>query len=162
MLDFSMNLLPIHPTLEANEAFANDPNVQENLPLSVGYYEKIGYNPPWICYYVEKEAKVVGACAFKGKPDNGRVEIAYETFPPFQNQGIGSRVCSMLTELALKTDPTVKVTARTLREDNYSTRILSKNGFLKTSDEVDEDGTEVWEWEYQMSGGQHRIGRLIA
>lgn len=141
-----MKLLTIQPTLEANAAFANDPNVKENLPLSVGYYGVIGFNPPWICYYAERDGVLVGACAFKGAPKDNRVEIAYETFPPFQNQGIANEMCRLMIEMAKRTDAGVQITARTLREDNYSTRILKKNGFVKTSDEVDEDGTHVWEW----------------
>ena len=146
-----MKLLPIQQTLEANSAFANDPIVKENLPLSVGYYEVIGFNPPWICYYAQKKGKLVGACAFKGAPKKGKVEIAYETFKPFQNQGIGSDLCTAMVELAQKTDSSIRIMARTLREENFSTRILAKNGFVKISDEFDKDGTEVWEWEYRMS-----------
>lgn len=141
-----MNLHPIQPTLEANAAFASDPNVKENLPLTIGYYDVIGFNPPWVCYYAEVDGKLMGSCAFKGAPKDNRVEIAYETFPPFQNRGIANEMCRMMVEMALQTDPKVQVTARTLREDNYSTRILKKNGFLKVGDEMDEDGTPVWEW----------------
>jgi RimJ/RimL family protein N-acetyltransferase len=72
---------------------------------------------------------LVGSAAFKGKPKEGRVEIAYGVFPHYQNQGIGTEICGQLVLLALETDPTVIVTARTLPEENYSTRILRKNNF---------------------------------
>ena len=85
---------------------------------------------------------------FKGRPVDGRVEIAYGTFPSFQHKGIGAMICRELVMLTLRTDPTVKITARTLMEENHSTKILRKNGFLWQGVVVDPDDGEVWEWEY--------------
>jgi RimJ/RimL family protein N-acetyltransferase len=78
----------------------------------------------------------------------GRVEIAYGTFPAFQHQGIGARICKELVSLARRTDPEVKITARTLMEENHSTKILRKNGFVWRGVVLDPDDGDVWEWEY--------------
>lgn len=141
-----MELVPIQSTLAENAIFISNPFTKRNLPLSVAYYDVIGFNPPWISYYAMQGTLPVGVCAFKGAPKNNRVEIAYETFYHFRKQGVATEMCRMLIELAKETDPTVQITARTLRKNNPSTRILTKNGFVKTSDEVDDDGTPVWEW----------------
>lgn len=144
-----MKLLPIQPTLEQNQQFADDPFCRENLQMSVEYYKTIGFNPPWICYYAEKNGQLVGNAAFKGQPVNGRVEIAYGTFQNFRNRGIGKEICKTLVDLSLQTDPSVRVTARTLPEKNHSTRILQANSFKYMGVVNDPDDGDVWEWEYQ-------------
>lgn len=144
-----MTLLPIFPTLAGNTRFATHPDCQESLSQTLGYYQVIGFNQPWICYYAEKDGALVGTCAFKGAPQNGRVEIAYATFPPFQRQGVATAMCRELVQLAQQADPTVLVTARTLPERSYSTSVLEKNGFVLAGPIEDpEDGT-VWEWVFK-------------
>jgi RimJ/RimL family protein N-acetyltransferase len=91
----------------------------------------------------------VAAAAFKGQPVDNKVEIAYGTFPKHQNKGIGTKIADTLVRLALKTDPAVRVTAQTLMEENYSTKILRKNNFVCIGTAIDEDEGEVWQWEYR-------------
>lgn len=145
MLEF----LPVKERLEENEEFVIHPDCQDSIFMTIEYYKSIGFSPPWIGYYVADNGVLVGVAAFKGRPKFGRVEIAYGTFPKFQNQGIGARICRQLVALGLQTDPSVKITARTLPEENYSTRILRKNGFAFLGKVWDEDDGNVWEWEFQ-------------
>ena len=119
--------------------------------MCINFYKRAGFNPPWICYYVEQDGQLVAAAAFKGKPVDNKVEIAYGTFPAYQNKGIGTKIAETLVKLALETDPSVRVTAQTLKEENYSTKILRKNNFAIIGTAMDEDEGEVWEWEYQKS-----------
>jgi ribosomal-protein-alanine N-acetyltransferase len=144
-----MKLLPIKKSLEENKIFTDHPDCQESIFMSVEFYNKVGYEIPWICYYAEKDGQLVGSAAFKGKPVNGRVEIAYGTFPKFQNQGIGSEICQTLVNLARETDISVTITARTLPEHNYSTKILQRNGFELSGPVIDPEDGEVWEWVYK-------------
>ena len=146
-----MILLPIRQTLSENAQFLNHPDCEPGLSMTIEFFDKIGYNPPWIGYYAQLNGNLVGGCAFKGKPKNGRVEIAYGTFPQYQHQGVGAEMCKQLLQLALKTDPAVTVTARTLPEESYSTRILRKNGFVHLGTIWDDDDGDVWEWEYVLS-----------
>lgn len=143
-----MNLLPIHQKLEDNTEFMHLPEDVSYLSMSVSYFEKIGYNPPWIGYFAEKDGQLVANGAFKGQPVDGKVEIAYGTFEPFQRQGIGTEVCRQLVLLARQTDPTVRITARTLPQPNFSTRILEKNNFRLLGTVDDPEDGEVWEWEW--------------
>lgn len=116
--------------------------------MSIDFYNKIGYSPPWIGYYVEVDGQLVGSVGFKGAPKDGRVEIAYTTFKNFRGKGHGTQMCKLLVDLALKTDSSLQIMARTLPEENHSTKILKKNNFsLKGKVNDPEDG-EVWEWVY--------------
>jgi [ribosomal protein S5]-alanine N-acetyltransferase len=144
-----MELIPIKEKIEENVEFINNPLCQETLPFSVDFYKVVGFSPPWICYYASHHGELVGSAAFKGRPMNGVVEIAYSTFDNFRRQGIGATICEKLVELSVKTDPSVRITARTLPERNYSTRILEKNNFTCLGVVEDADDGLVWEWEYR-------------
>ena len=143
-----MRLLPINQHLHENLQFADHPDCGKSLQMCIDFYKRVGFNPPWICYFVQLDDQMVAAAAFKGKPLDNKVEIAYGTFDQFQNRGIGTRVADTLVKLALQTDPSVRVTAQTLKEDNYSVKILRKNNFVLIGTAMDEDEGEVWEWEY--------------
>jgi ribosomal-protein-alanine N-acetyltransferase len=144
-----MELLPIKEHLHENAQFTANPDCNDSLEMCIDFYKRVGFNPPWICYYVQLDGQLVAAAAFKGKPIGNKVEIAYGTFPQHQNKGIGSKIADTLVKLALKTDPSVRVTAQTLKEENYSAKILRKNNFEIIGTAIDEDEGEVWEWEYQ-------------
>jgi [ribosomal protein S5]-alanine N-acetyltransferase len=144
-----MELLPIKEHFEENKEFADNPDCSDNLQLCIDFYKKIGFHPPWICYYVQVEDKLVGGAAFKGKPADNKVEIAYTTFPQYQHKGLATQMAQELIQLAFKTDPAVIITARTLPEENYSTRLLRKNNFKLLGMIVDDEDGELWEWQYQ-------------
>jgi ribosomal-protein-alanine N-acetyltransferase len=144
-----MILLPVKEHLLQNKEFAGNADCSNSIGMCIDFYKKVGFNPPWICYYVQLDGSLVGGAAFKGKPVNSRVEIAYVTFPQYQQKGIGTRMADTLVQLSLKTDPSVTITARTLAEENFSTRILRKNNFKSLGIIMDEEDGEVWEWEYE-------------
>ena len=143
-----MILLPIKEHLHENQEFIKNPDCKDTLGMCIDFYKRMGFNPPWICYYVQMNGNLVAAAAFKGKPENGKVEIAYGTFPQFQHQGIGTNIAHALAQLSQETDPAVRITARTLREENFSVRILRKNNFKLLGTIMDDEDGEVWEWEY--------------
>lgn len=145
-----IELLPIKERLNDNEEFLDHPDCQDSLEMSVLFYAKVGYRMPWIGYYVSRNGNLVGSGGFKGKPVDGKVEIAYGTFPSFQKIGIGTEICRQLVQLAQATDPSVRIMARTLMEENHSARILRKNGFEWQGIVTDPDDGEVWEWEYRQ------------
>jgi ribosomal-protein-alanine N-acetyltransferase len=126
----TMELLPIKETPGENEELINHPLCQEAVNMTIGFYKKVGFIQPWIGYIAQQDGEFVGAAGFKGRPINGAIEIAYGTFDKYQKKGIGTEICRQLVELSLRTDPSIKITARTLPEKNYSTRILEKNSFI--------------------------------
>lgn len=144
-----MRLLPINQTAEENEEFINNPLCKETIFMCIDFYKRVGFTPPWICYYAEENGELIGSAAFKGKPVNNTVEIAYGTMEHCRQQGVGTRICKKLVEVSLQTDPSVRITARTLPENNYSTKILKKNNFVLLGIVFDPEDGNVWEWEYK-------------
>jgi RimJ/RimL family protein N-acetyltransferase len=119
-------------------------DVQE---VTVNLYRTSGFEEPWICYWAFEENQLVGTCGFKSGPRDGKVEIAYFTFPQFEERGIASAMAAQLVDISLKEAPGILVTAQTLAERNASHRILEKLGFqhCNTIDHP-EDGL-IWEWQ---------------
>lgn len=113
---------------------------------TVAHYKRAGFCPPWISYLAVHDSRVVGICAFTTAPVNARVEIAYNTFPPFEGKGLATAMTTQLLAMAHTTQPDIEVCARTLPEPNASNAILRKLGFAfaGTVNDVDED--QVWEW----------------
>ncbi|MCA9250132.1 MAG: GNAT family N-acetyltransferase [Phycisphaerales bacterium] len=115
------------------------------------HYGRTGFSPPWVGYMVQSNdasgtAQWVGTCAFTAAPKDGRVEIAYFTFPDFEGRGIATQMARKLLEIARQNDSTLTITAFTLAEKNASNSILKKLGFdFAGVVEHPEDGT-IWEW----------------
>ena len=145
-----MELIPIKQYLDENPAFAANPECSESLQMTVDFYNRGGFNPPWISYYVQDDNKLVGCAAFVGKPHNNRVEIAYGVFPHYQRRGLGTLIAKILVDLAKQNDPAITIIAHTLPKENYSTKILQKNQFKLVGTAIDDDEGEVWEWEYEQ------------
>jgi len=122
------------------------PAGRDVLEGTVHLYEAGGFQPPWIGYLADRDGDIVGACAFKSPPRDGRVEIAYMTFPEFEGRGIASEMARQLVQLARQSQPGVVVVALTLPQESASTSILRRLGFSLAGEiEHPEDG-RVWEW----------------
>lgn len=96
----------------------------------------------------ESTEQIIGTCAFKEAPTaDGLIEIAYFTFPPFENRGHATTMAAELTACALLSPEVRLVIAHTLPERNTSGRILEKIGFRFVGDVVDPEDGPVWRWE---------------
>ena len=123
----------------------------EALRATVELYSTVGFREPWICYLAIADETAIGTCGFKSPPRDGRVEIAYFTFPEFEGHGVASAMAGGLVRIALTGDASVAVAAQTLPARTASHRILEKLGFRHVGVVEDpEDGT-VWEWRLAMS-----------
>lgn len=90
---------------------------------------------------------LIGSGGYKGKPNNGTVEIGYEIVPQYRNQGLATEMAKGLIDHAFK-DPRVNmILAHTLGFENPSTSILQKCGFIKTQVILDPEDGLIWEWE---------------
>jgi len=49
-----MELIPVHEHIEENVEFTGNPLCQESIYMSVDFYKKVGFYPPWICYYAKQ------------------------------------------------------------------------------------------------------------
>lgn len=100
---------------------------------------------PWGCFLTIDAAtgQVVGTCGYKGGPaDDGSIEAAYFTFPPFEGRGFAT---AMATELRTRAGAW-RVIAHTLPERNASCRVLEKSGFSYVGEVVDPEDGLVWRW----------------
>lgn len=147
-----MELVPIKEFLDENKELMSNPECQELVEMTVEFYEKVGFVPPWICYFVKENDTIIGSAGIKGRPINETIEIAYGTMEKYQNQGIGTAICKLLVDLSLKTDASVRVTARTLPENKFSCRVLEKNNFTCIGVVDDPDDGDVLEWVHNYQG----------
>ena len=148
-----MKLLPIEKDGTLDKEFTNNSECMEMLSVFRDLYLKVGFEKPWIGYFAALENnEIIGIAGFKGKPKNGKVEISYGTFKEYRQKGIGTKLCEQLVLLSLKTNKKIKITARTLPENNPSTRILKVNGFEFSGPVWDKEDGYVWEWEYKSKG----------
>jgi [ribosomal protein S5]-alanine N-acetyltransferase len=121
--------------------------VTEILPATATMYGATGFVPPWIGYVAVSGGEAVGTCAFKTAPANGRIEIAYFTFPGFEGRGIATAMAQALISLARAEQPGLTVAAQTLPGRNASNRILERLGFRRAGTAIDAEAGEVWEWQ---------------
>jgi RimJ/RimL family protein N-acetyltransferase len=133
---------------------------REALAGTAMLYREAGFEPPWIGYLAIADDACIGTCAFKCAPQDGRVELAYFTFPGHEGRGLATRMCRELVTLARSAVPGVIVTAQTLPEHNASTRVLEKCGFhLHAELDHPEDGL-VWEW--WLTADPETIPRVVS
>ncbi len=120
---------------------------QEISEMTAALYHSVGFLPPWIGYVALDHDTCVGCCGFKSPPRDGRVEIAYFTFPEHERLGYATQMARHLITIARAADPPVTVAAQTLPEENASVAILRKLDFTCIGEiQHPEDGT-VWEWQ---------------
>ena len=153
-----MHLIPITRDGSVKLSDATLPELAMSvIAHTVQLYERLGYVDPWVGYLAVEEGKCVGTCGFTSPPVEGVAEIAYFTFPDFEKRGVATRMAQSLVSISQECDPIVKIIAHTLTEENASTHILRKLGFVVTG-VVDhpEDG-KIWEWSYQRP---REVGRV--
>jgi RimJ/RimL family protein N-acetyltransferase len=151
MIQTALLFIPVQKTPEENVELIANPDCQDSIYMTMDFYRSIGYTPPWIGYYIQTNSKLVGSAAYKGRPVDNKIEIAYGTFPAYRRQGIATEICRQLVLLALQADPGIIITARTLPELNYSAKVLQKNNFHLLGDVWDKEDGNVWEWEYKKT-----------
>lgn len=119
---------------------------RENSAGTASLYRRIGFAPPWIGYASVYDGRIVGGGAFVGAPKEGAVEIAYFTLDGFERRGFAGLTARRLVALARDAAPGVTVTAKTLPQENASTRILLRLGFVHCGVTEDDDVGEAWSW----------------
>ncbi len=142
-----LKIIELHPD-KSNELYATA-DCRLLLNTYEEYYKLVGFNLPWVGYFVVRQNIVVGSCGFTGKPKDGTVEIAYWTFKIFEGQGIASFSCRELISIARQTNPAIIITAKTAPEHNASTKILQQNGFQFTCLVQDHEIGDAWLWVIQ-------------
>lgn len=104
----------------------------------------------WWTYFpiLKKENILIGSGGYKGKPnDEGEVEIGYEIASDYRNRGLATEMTLGLVENAFKDIRVKNIIAHTLAEENPSTKVLLKCGFVKVQEINDPDDGLIWKWE---------------
>jgi RimJ/RimL family protein N-acetyltransferase len=141
-----MKFWPIQRDGSVDVPYAVPEVVKPVLATFTTMYQTVAFCPPWIGYLVSEGETPVGTCAFKRPPAEGRVEVAYFTYPEHEGKGVATRMVEELIRIAAAEDPRLIVAAQTLPEHGASTRILQKHGFVFWGSlHHPEDGL-VWEW----------------
>jgi ribosomal-protein-alanine N-acetyltransferase len=145
-----MKLLAIDRDGSISEFAGQIPEVgQSAIESTVQLYSRAGWIQPWIGYLALEDGVCVGTCAFTSAPKNNVAEIAYFTFPGNEGRGVATRMAALLISLAKGSAPNVVVTAHTLPEENASTRVLRKLGFVLEGPRIHEEDGQIWVWRNQ-------------
>lgn len=144
--DDALRLLPIEADGSIAESLPRDEPVRSVCAAMTALYQSVGFEPPWIGYIADLDGNAVGTCAFKSPPREGRVEIAYFTFPPHEGRGVATRMAGLLLEIARNADPELTVIAQTLPEENASVSVLRRHGFSLTGSVSHPEDGVVWDW----------------
>jgi len=143
-MELSLEAININEDI-TREIYASE-DCQNLLKMWQDYYPKTGFNLPWIGYFIKQENRIMGSCAFTGKPIDNRAEISYWTFKEHERKGIASWACRQLISIARKANPGIVIIAKTLPENNASTKVLERNGFVFSGIVQDHEIGDAWEW----------------
>ena len=142
-----LKLIPIPENGIMMEAQFENAAFKDMLHVWKEFYPKIGFNFPWIGYFIQNDANmVVGTCALILEANKQRAEISYFTFSEFEGLGIATNACKMLINIARQTNLNIIIFAKTAPEKNASVRILEKNRFIFHKIVTDHEIGEAWEW----------------
>lgn len=136
--------------------------IKQNGNATAEFYKIIGFKPPWIGYVSVSEGRAVGGGAFKGAPQDNRVEIAYYTLPELEGRGFASATARELIRLARSEVPRIVVAAQTLPAVNASSALLEKLGFVFHGSVLHPEDGEVWEWHLNARQGVAADAPLVA
>jgi len=112
-----------------------------------------GEMDPWVHGFrvVHRESgDSVGACMFKGPPQDGVVEIAYGIDEDQRGKGYASEAAAELVAYAIASGRVRLVRAHTLPDSSASQRILAKCGFRNVGEFMDPDDGLVWRFELEL------------
>ena len=103
----------------------------------------------WTYFPIHKQDNtLLGSGGYKGKPTtDGTVELGYEISPIYRNRGLATEMTKGLIENAFMDKRVKSIIAHTLGQENPSTKVLQKCGFVKTEEINDHDDGLIWKWE---------------
>jgi len=145
-----MHLIPIPRDGNVSLSGITLPEVATSVIAStVQLYARGGYVEPWLGYLAIEGGKCVGGCGFTSPPADDVVEIAYFTYPDFEGRGVATHMAQRLISIAQEYNPSVRIIAHTLAEENASNHILGKLGFACTGTVDHPEDGKIWEWSYE-------------
>jgi RimJ/RimL family protein N-acetyltransferase len=94
------------------------------------------------------EGVIIGFCGYKGPPaEDGVVEIGYGLASAHRGRGYATEAAQELVRRAFASGAVRRVLAHTLPEENASTKVLTRCGFVHLGEVTDPEDGVVWRWE---------------
>jgi RimJ/RimL family protein N-acetyltransferase len=94
--------------------------------------------------------EIFGACAFKGAPQDGSVEINYGIAAAHRGRGIATAAVGQLLQLAAASGIVHGVVAHIIQGNVGSEKLVRRLGFRKERTFVDLDGADVGKWMWKV------------
>jgi ribosomal-protein-alanine N-acetyltransferase len=145
-----LNLLATDRAAFAVHMGSPAPGGWPQFPEAIGFtIDRLAMHPheaDWWMHYFLVNGLIVGSGGFVGRPKKGVVEIGYEIAPGFQGHRYGVGAASALVEQAFDSGEVKSVIAHTLAEDNPSTKVLERLGFVKEEEVQDAESGTLWRW----------------
>lgn len=134
----------------AGEAELFDPAVTGQFAEQMAALAEQEQVPPWCGYIGWDGAVPIGFGGFVGEPDDaGVIEIGYLTFPAQEGRGVATAVAAGMIAIA-REQGLCALIAHTLPQDNPSTGVLRRNGFVRDGEAEDPDEGTVWRWRLDL------------
>ena len=109
----------------------------EALSMLFAGYEASGEiltsEPDWWIHQLVVDDQVVGDIGFHGPPADGSVEIGYAVVPARRGQGLATRACALIVEMAWRSGAGA-VLAEAEPDNQASRKVLLNNGFAAVGD----------------------------
>jgi RimJ/RimL family protein N-acetyltransferase len=134
----------------AGEPELSDPAVTGQFAEQMAALAVVAQVPPWCGYIGWHGSTPLGFGGFVAPPDAAAtVEIGYLTFPAHEGQGVASAVAAAMVQIA-RDNGLKAVCAHTLPQENASTAVLRRNGFVRDGEAQDPDEGTVWRWRLNL------------
>lgn len=134
----------------ADEPELSDPAVTGQFAEQMAALSVQARVRPWCGYIGWQDGVPLGFGGFVAPPnDLGEAEIGYLTFPAHEGKGVASAVAAGLIAIA-RGEGLSAVIAHTLPEQNPSTAVLCRNGFVRAGEAQDPDEGTVWRWRIDL------------
>ena len=139
----------LNVTVQHNWTEFGVPALQYSLDRLVENPEQSGW---WTYLPIHKQDnRLIGSAGYKGMPTtDGTVEIGYEISRDYRNRGLATELAKGLILHAFKDTRVRSITAHTLGQENPSTAVLQKCGFVKVEEIEDPDDGLIWKWELKQ------------
>ncbi len=97
-------------------------------------------------------AQLVGSGGYAFAPTDRVTEIGYEVAPEHRGRGVATAAATLMVEQAFDSGEVDAVLAHTLAEENPSTGVLQRLGFVKVAELADPEVGTTWEWRLDRKG----------